>query len=393
MLGAPQSSMASPPPGIGMSLDSAEDADAVEDPYDAVELPPVAPPDTNSEGLMDVDAEDHSEGHSEPGLAVEDDTDDDSDKAYQPSSDLEDSSTHNLTEADAAELTAFHEWKRVQMIDQKKTIARHKQALKAEKAKHIARESINAVHKVPPTVIGVSKGRIAAKHKETSSLDDRVEPQKCSKGSTVGGLAKNWEAVYMQPGALASTTFMDGAAETQFNQGGVLEKEEAHKATLAARAAKGGHKSEIKKEHEVVLQPAAVAEINKKEHEKKPAKAWTQWTNKDLPLSSHHLQTWQQKVIPHIIDWSTTLSDSFASNNHPEFKNVVAQEWIRFFENLQETVQYEGKTIKRVDHPPIYHVAMSAMQTYRRKIGKYAMACMDNLWLQEDMKQYNTVES
>ncbi len=40
-------------------------------------------------------------------------------------------------------------------------------------AKRAARESINAVHEVPPTIVGVSKGRPGQKRKETSSLDDR----------------------------------------------------------------------------------------------------------------------------------------------------------------------------------------------------------------------------
>ncbi|KAK0486530.1 hypothetical protein IW261DRAFT_1559952 [Armillaria novae-zelandiae] len=195
----------------------------------------------------------------------------------------------------------------------------------------------------------------------------------------------------MQSNALVSNTSVDEATDSQFDQGGVLEKEEAHEATMAARAAKGGCKSEIKRERDVVLQPAAVADIDK-EHEKKPAKMRTQWTNKDLPLSSHHLHVWQQKVVPRIIDWSATLADPFGSNNHLNFKDVIAQEWIRFFGNLQESMQYEGQSIKRVDHPAIYRVAMSAMRTYRSEIRKYTMACMDNLWLQEDMKQYDTVE-
>ncbi len=40
-------------------------------------------------------------------------------------------------------------------------------------AKRAVRESINAVCEVPPTIVGVSKGRLGQKHKETSSLDDR----------------------------------------------------------------------------------------------------------------------------------------------------------------------------------------------------------------------------
>ncbi|KAK0474072.1 hypothetical protein IW261DRAFT_1569070 [Armillaria novae-zelandiae] len=230
-------------------------------------------------------------------------------------------------------------------------IAKHERELKAEKAKrakHAARKLIDAVHEVPPSVVGVSKGKPGQKHKEVGSLDDRlgVVPQKCSKGSSIGGLTKNWEAVYMQSNALVSNTSVDEATDSQFDQGGVLEKEEAHKATMVARAAKGGCKSEIKREHDIVMQPAAVANIDK-EGEKKPAKMRTQWTNKDLPLSSHHLHIWQQKVVPHIIDWSTTLADPFGSNNHPNFKDVVMQEWIRFFGNLQESMQYEGQSIKQ----------------------------------------------
>ncbi len=80
----------------------------------------------------------------------------------------------------------------------------------------------------------------------TAGNSRRVEPQKRSRGSAIGGLAKNWEAVYTQPNALASNTSIDGAAKSQFDQGGVLEKEEAHEVTEAARAAKGGRKSEIK---------------------------------------------------------------------------------------------------------------------------------------------------
>ncbi len=140
--GMPNTDIVGTPQSPDADLDEAVDATTVvgEDPDhdNSVELPPVAPPDTDSEGLMDVDsavlAVDSSDGQSERGLAVGDD-DSDSDENWQPSSDLEGSSTQNLTEVEAAELEAFREWKRVQTIEQRKTIAQHERALKAEKAK------------------------------------------------------------------------------------------------------------------------------------------------------------------------------------------------------------------------------------------------------------------
>ncbi len=138
----PNTDIVSTPQSLDTDLDEAVDAMMVigEDPDhdDSVELPLVTPPDTNSEGLMDVDSAvltmDSSDGQSERGLAVGD-NDSNSDENWQPSSDLEGSSTQNLMEVEAAELEAFCEWKRVQTIEQRKTIAQHEWALKAEKAK------------------------------------------------------------------------------------------------------------------------------------------------------------------------------------------------------------------------------------------------------------------
>ncbi len=96
--------------------------------------------------------------------------------------------------------------------------------------------------------------------------------------------------------------------------------------------------------------------IDTKEREKKPAKPRTNWTNKDLPLASSDLHAWQHKFIPRIIDWGATLGDPFGSNNHPDFKPTVVKEWRLHFGQLPQTVELDGKTIKREEHPAIYHV-------------------------------------
>ncbi|KAK0433385.1 uncharacterized protein EV420DRAFT_1691769 [Desarmillaria tabescens] len=367
--------------------------------YDPSDLPPATlPPDTDSEGVMDVD--NATDGDSSEGplgaTNVHNDDDDDDSSEWQPSSDVDmpAEKANKLTEAEREEWEAFRQWKHAQAKEQRKVIAKHERDLKAEKAKRAKqsiRASINASRQIVPAPVGKtakSQKKSANKRKESETIEERQDPQKRSKASTeIGGLSKSWRST--------STRYHEEITEdndTAFNYGGALEKEEGKEALAAARQAKGEKKSDIKREREVILQAADVKAIDTKEHEKKPVKPRTNWTNKDLPLASSDLHAWQHRFIPRIIDWGATLGDPFGSNNHPDFKPTVAKEWCLHFGKLPQTVELDGKTIKREEHPAIYHVAMSGMRTYRSEVGKYAITSIDNIWTQDDMKDYSTVE-
>ncbi|GBE88918.1 hypothetical protein SCP_1403260 [Sparassis crispa] len=286
----------------------------------------------------------------------------------------------------------------------KKFLASEKAKEGNKKKKTALRSQIIEKWKEAVTAPMRSVTSMATKCKAPASEKFVYESKRVKAVAEIGGLKSGWKR-YLTRSENSSKTSLTNGEDSDAPIEGEFEKDEGAEVLCAARAAHRTnnitqHEGSIttnlvkKKQVGIVLKPAAIAEIDKKERgagcvNKQPT---PYWCNKDLPFPARgkHLLLWQRKFIPALISWAATLPDPFGSNSHSDFKSMVKSIWTKIFIGLPE-LDDNGKP--RSEHPAIYAVAQVALRTYRRDIGKTALRILDMIWNSADMEgNYTTIK-
>ncbi|KAL6299215.1 hypothetical protein BKA93DRAFT_830090 [Sparassis latifolia] len=286
----------------------------------------------------------------------------------------------------------------------KKFLASEKAKEGNKKKKMALRSQIIEKRKEAATAPMHSVTSMATKRKAPASEKFVYESKRAKAVAEIGGLKSGWKR-YLARSENSSKTSLTNGEDSDAPIEGEFEKDEGAEVLRAARAAHQTnnitqHEGSIatnlvkKKQVGIVLKPAAIAEIDKKECgagrvNKQPT---PYWCNKDLPFPAHgkHLLLWQRKFIPVLISWAATLPDPFGSNSHSDFKSTVKSIWTKIFIGLPE-LDDNGKP--RSEHPAIYAVVQVALRTYRRDIGKTALRILDTIWNSADMEgNYTTIK-
>ncbi|GBE89319.1 hypothetical protein SCP_1503270 [Sparassis crispa] len=272
-----------------------------------------------------------------------------------------------------------------------------------KKNKTALRSQIIDKRKEAPTAPARGASSMATKCKAPAS-EKLAHENKCAKAVETGGLKPGWRR-YLARSDNSSKTSLTHGGESDAPIEGEFDKDEGTEVLHAVRATRqtddtqreGSTATNLVKIKPVgiVLKPAAIAEIDKKERGagRVNKQAATSWSNKDLPFPAargRQLLVWQRKFIPTLITWAATLPDPFGSNSHSDFKSTVRLIWTKIFIDLPE-LDVDGKL--RSEHPAIHAVAQAALRTYRSDIGKTALRIIDTIWESVDMVgNYTTVE-
>ncbi|GBE86813.1 hypothetical protein SCP_1000550 [Sparassis crispa] len=252
---------------------------------------------------------------------------------------------------------------------------------KNKKNKTALKSQIIDKHKEALTAPARGASSTATKCKAPAS-EKLAHENKCAKVVETGGLKPGWRR-YLARSDNSSKTSLTHSGESDAPIEGEFDKDEG---TEVLRAVRATHQTDdtqregftatnlVKiKPVGIVLKPAVIAEIDKKErgagHVNKQAA--TSWSNKDLPFPA----AWRRQLLV----W-----------HHSDFKSTVRLIWMKIFIDLPE-LDVDGKL--RSEHPAIHTVAQAALRTYRSDIGKTALRIIDTIWESADMVgNYTTVE-
>ncbi|KAF5328288.1 hypothetical protein D9758_018164 [Tetrapyrgos nigripes] len=282
---------------------------------------------------------------------------------------------------------AFMEFQQHREAERKKEEAKKKRAEKTKEQKEKRkglRASVDVARQVGPSApIAPAKSKVTGKRKADEKEKESVNPPKRLKDS-IGGLAKNWSSkVYNQS---ASSSLASSDHSKDFDSGGQLENVEAVSVSREAAAA------------EIKLVDADVDEIDKKESGRGNKKARHVVKQGQLPFPDTTFKTNTQRfqtiLVPRVIDFVATLENPFdASPADNRLQSIVKNEWTQVFSSLPDTVNMDGKPIQRACHPAIMPLALSGVRTWRTGVGEAGMTAMEELWKEEDMKEYDSVDS
>ncbi|KAK7457889.1 hypothetical protein VKT23_010233 [Stygiomarasmius scandens] len=128
----------------------------------------------------------------------------------------------------------------------------------------------------------------------------------------------------------------------------------------------------------IVLAKANVAEIDRKDREKtKGSRSVT--SSKDLPFVDRNDEDiWGNSALPKLYNWSSIIRDQFLVASSPDFDKILETMWNRWFSHLPPNYQDEhGAVKKRVHHPAIKKVAISALSSYRSDLAKKVLAYVE----------------
>ncbi|KAK7441179.1 hypothetical protein VKT23_016660 [Stygiomarasmius scandens] len=305
---------------LGSNVDSSEDGAAV---FSDVEIPPVTDLDTESEGPVEGDVTmDDGEGDIDESSAMlfEDYSDNDGEYCGDEE-DYEEEEEEMEIEAEAKP---------------------KKKQPKSKADPRALREDITAARAVKPIPL-VQPLKNAPAKRRGSAVES--QPLKKRPKAKLGGLDDDWKQVYgsMKPTVSSSSVVSTGAESSDvLITTGQFDRDESPEALQGSRQAK-----EISSANSngIVLAKANVAEIDKKDREKTKGFR-TVTSSKDLPS--------------------------------PDFDKTLEAVWNRWFSHLPPNYQDEhGAIKKRVDHPAIRKVAISALSSYRSDLAKKALAYVE----------------
>ncbi|KAF9021274.1 hypothetical protein BDZ89DRAFT_1163836 [Hymenopellis radicata] len=175
---------------------------------------------------------------------------------------------------------------------------------------------------------------------------------------------------------------------------GEFDVEESNESKEAGRAASKSNKG--KERPSIKLVAADVAAIDGNERGKAPAKLLAKDQNsKTLPFTaSEDHKKWNDVCMRRLLEWFSTLKDSFKSNGHPEFDSTLTAEFNEAFPHLiASKVKLDtGEAIERSAHPAVGVVPRTFIRTHRSNLGKTGSEVVIENWNTDDMQEYDTEE-
>lgn len=125
-------------------------------------------------------------------------------------------------------------------------------------------------------------------------------------------------------------------------------------------------------------------------HSSRPNARKPRYVNHDLPLENRaqDLKVWQHKVLPSIIDWAGSLTDSFNATADPKFQHIINIHWRRSFPDIEPTEAVSSmvstfSTCWLFELMNINIQAVSGLSNWRSGLGKRAVAWLQDLFLKE----------